>query len=320
MHVTYGRFLLILISVVLVASGCSPSADKNDSAQAAPKSPAMRVVAVSYALQYLTQRIVGDSIDVELPIPPGEDPQHWRPSREAIASMQSADLIIANGTGATYANWLATVSLPESKMCYSATRGLSLSDYIAVEDVQIVHTHGPEGEHSHATMVARSWLDPAIAKQQAIYIADQLGRVYPKLADQFNQNMKSLTTDLDRLAGQLETLKATSPPVVLSASPDLKFFTRAAGVTDRHLTWFELPSAEQAKSELKTLLSENSGIEPNLILFGSENPDESLKLELKTAGLEPIIIDLIDKKPETGDYLTAMESNIAILSAAMNRK
>jgi zinc transport system substrate-binding protein len=274
------------------------------------------VVAVSYPLQFLTERIVGDSIKVEMPVPKEVDPQNWQPTRDAIATMQSADLIIANGNGATYANWLTTVSLPDSKLCFSATRGLSLSDYIPVEDVQVVHSHGPEGEHSHATMVARSWLDPAIAKKQSIYIAERLKNVYPDLSDQFDRNMKTLAADLDELTARMDQLKQEKSPAVISANPRVKFFTRAAGVNDQHLIWFELPSAEVAKSDLETLLAKIPEPQPTLILFPNEAPGIELTNVLTDAGLKPVLIDLVDQKPATGDFLTALRANIERFAAA----
>ena len=98
--------------------------------------------------------------------------------------MQHAGLVVANGRGAEVAKWLETVSIPDSRLCNSATRGLALADYIAIEDLRMVHAHGPEGEHSHPTMVGNTWLDPAIAKKQSAYIAQELMRVFPeRIAD-----------------------------------------------------------------------------------------------------------------------------------------
>jgi len=39
------------------------------------------------------------------------DPVNWKPGSEAIARMQSADLVILNGAG--YETWLGWVSLPD---------------------------------------------------------------------------------------------------------------------------------------------------------------------------------------------------------------
>ena len=319
MQMFFRGLAVTLLGVLLGTVGCDQSTEKKDKTQSNLKPLANRVVAVSYPLQYLTKRIVGDSINVDMPVPTGGDPQNWRPTRDAITDMQSADLIIANGTGATYANWLTTVSLPESKICFSATRGLSLSDYIAVENVQVVHSHGPEGEHSHATMVARSWLDPAIAKQQAVYIAKQLNRVYPDLRDQFDRNLKTLSTALDQLSELMNASQPQNGPTIISANHRSKFFTRAIGITDRHLVWTDLPTAEQAESDLKKILGELPDPKPNLILFGSDQPSNELLQQLTAVCLTPVSIDLIDQEPATGDYLTEMKANVERFTAALKR-
>lgn len=287
-----------------------------------------RIIAVSYPLAFLTQRIAGESIVVETPAS-GKNPQRWRPTRDAITQMQSADLIIANGTGATYAQWLATVALPESKICNAATRGLSIRDFIAVDDVTIVHAHGPEGEHSHQTMVARTWLDPGVAMKQATYIAEQLKRVYPELANQFDTNLRGLVADLEDLVTRMSQINSTHPPTLILASPKLKYFARATGVDDQHLVSMSVamsegqatPAAtELAIAELDSLLSEEefASSPPRLILFGNRIPNGDLHAMLEDRNLIAVPIDLIDSQPETGDYLSAMGENIEKLSGAVS--
>lgn len=302
----------------LTLIGCKTQTANHGAGQSKEKSN--RIVAVSYPLQFLTQRIVGDSRVVEFPAA-GIDPQNWQPTREAIAQMQSADMIVANGTGATYAHWLMKVALAESKICNTASRGMSLRDFIAVNDVSIVHTHGPEGEHSHQTMVARPWLDPTIAKKQATYIAEQLKRIYPDSTDIFETNLKTLVDDLDSLVTQMEAIKSNHPATVVLATPRLKFFTRASGVPDRHLVWLDPPSPEAARSDLEKLLSDPVFVDskPDLILFDNRLPNAEIQQLLTTHQLVGLPINLIDQVPESGDYLSAMRSNIERFSAALNR-
>ncbi len=306
--------VLCLGVLLAIASGC----DKPDSAstfQAKPKSPTNRIVAVSYPLQYLTQRIAGKKYNVEMPVPTNEDPQNWRPTRETIGEMQSADLIIANGTGATYANWLALVSLPDSKLRNTASKSLLLRDFIAVEDVKITHSHGPEGAHTHATMVARTWLAPALAKKQATYIAQELALVYPDDATVFEQNVKELSADLDRLSELLT--QVDKPDVrVVTATPKLKFFSRAAGFPEPHLTWFATPTIEQATQDLKKLGADATS-KPGLVLFDNSLPHEELTDFLKSQNLTSIALNLIDQKPEQGDYISAMQENIERFNQAI---
>ena len=100
-----GLFGLGLISVILV--GCFQEGGGTRQEKKENPDREIRVVAVSYPLQYLTQRIVGDLIDVEYPVPQEvDDPSQWRPTRASVLAMQSAELVIANGAGADYAKWL----------------------------------------------------------------------------------------------------------------------------------------------------------------------------------------------------------------------
>ncbi len=324
---------LIFNLVLIAAIGCE--GQPNDQSQSAKpkqfsKQLSKRVVAVNYALQYLAQRIAGDEINVELPFSDSVDPGQWRPDRQSILKLQSADRVVANGTGATYAKWLATVSVPESKMINAATKGMSLRDYIQIHDIVLVHTHGPEGEHSHPTMVAETWLDPTIALKQATFISKELSKVYPKLSATFEANLDELATDLQPLVDRLDDLKSKSESLapIVSNSPKLKFLTRAAGVTDHHLTWQELPSKEQAQSDLakKIKALSSAGSAPQVMLWASQFSEEKAKKQLAKSGIDNLAkannlkivnMNTIEVRPESGDFLTVLTANIDELESSV---
>jgi zinc transport system substrate-binding protein len=310
-----GLFGLGLIGVILV--GCFQGGEETRQEKKENPDREIRIVAVSYPLQYLTQRIVGDLIDVEYPVPQEvDDPSQWRPTRASVLAMQSAELVIANGAGADYAKWLPKVSLPESKLCRIATKGLSLSDYIAVEDVSMVHSHGPEGEHSHPTMVSRTWLDPAIAKKQAAYISELLTKQYPQFAATLEANLTVLSKDLDRLTALLEPTTGQQIGPLVTATPLQKFFTRAAGAGDLHLTWFEVPDVEQAGADLKALLK-GTDAAGGVVVFDQELPSDEILALIDDQGFSSLALNLIDQPPANGDFLSSLESNIVALKAAL---
>ncbi len=303
---------LLLSGAVLMVSGCGETKAPNAKAEDVVTK---RVFCVSYPLQFLTQQITGGEIEVLVPFGENDNPWSFRPSREVISQMQSADLVIANGTGAKYAKWLDTVSLAESKVVKTASRGLSLRDYIAIENAAVVHSHGPEGEHSHAVMAIRPWLDPALAKKQAAYITEQLGKVYPDQAEVFSANLRSLNTKLERLTEKLNAGDVKGSPVVLSLSPKFKFLSRAAALDDKTVTDFEadessLPDLEAFKSGLEKQLAKFEP-QPTSILVGSSVPlDREPCKSLSIFGLNPVVIDSLDHQPADGDYLSVLEGNI----------
>ena len=107
---------------------------------------------MNYPLQYFAERIGGEHVEVSFPAPPDGDPAYWNPDPDSVAAYQQADLILLNG--ASYAKWVAIVTLPTSKLV-DTSKGFR-DRYIIIEGA-VVHSHGPEGEHSHGETAFTTW-------------------------------------------------------------------------------------------------------------------------------------------------------------------
>jgi zinc transport system substrate-binding protein len=299
---------LICIAALLLF-GCSRDSKQSVSSLGTASEPTKRIVAVSYPLQYLTQRIAGSGVEVEFPAAGFQRPAHWQPGAEQISRIQSADLVVTNGPGADYAAWLAQVTLDESKIC-ATCEDLELVDFIPVEDYQIIHSHGPEGEHSHPYFVPYAWLDPSIAQKQAQAIHDRLVTIYPETADQFRNNLVALTSELANLTDELKSLseKNGAGLTVVTANPQLKFLTRAAGWIDRHLLWFDMKQTDAVSLE-REFDRRLDGLQVKKILV-TEPIDGLVKELLNRKGIETVCINLLDRAPEQGDYMSEMQDSI----------
>ena len=309
------KYLVLPIAAALLTfSSCQRLPSTGEQAGSADTTSVSepRIVAVSYPLQYLTQRLIGDKVTVEL-ASGDQPPLTWRPDRQAIASMQQADLIVANGTGASYVQWLVTVSLPDNKRINTATKGLSLSDYISVEDVRLVHSHGPEGEHSHATMVSRTWLDPKMAIKQATYLAKRLKEQYPDAADSIDSQLKSLRMELEAIE-----IPDLSGQMVLSADHELKFLSRAADLADVHLKLSADSDAAALAAAMQQTQADNAETKPaNVILvpdYLASQLETTWKDIVAEQQLTPIVIDTLDM-PDERDLLSRLQANFRALSA-----
>ena len=296
--------------------GCQPGKQtSNNDTQPSSDSSSPTIVATSYPIQWATQQIVDDKFDVNFPAGSSDQPDRWRPDRKTIPEIQAADLIVCNGVAARYANWLKTVSLPSSKLVESASKGMALSDYIAVEDIQIVHTHGPEGEHSHPTMVSRTWLDPAMLIKQSDYITEQLCKLSPDNATQFRANLVKLTSELKSV---IPDPAPDQTATVLAATPELKFLTRAAGVVDLHFNWNEKTTLEEAENDLATKEETQS---VKFILFPQrlEELANKLKPTLQQQKLTPIFIDMLDRENPDRDFITRLGDNFQQLQTSRSK-
>ena len=323
----YGKIMLWLTGWVsllfLVGCGGKPAEESTGFDDLKPELK-YKVATVSYPLQYLTERVVGDQIKVHFTMNrrPGE--ADWQPSEFDIALLQSADQIIVNGPGARYADWLQRVSVDDSKLCKSCSE-LATADFIEVKDHRIVHQHGPEGEHSHPFMVAHTWLDPTIAKKQASYIVRQLSTVYPDFKTAFESNFEALAADLDGLASDMKAIQPKGQ-IVLTVSPEMKFFSRACGLTDHHLLWLGSEEAQpDAVETLKAKLRKLGGDTelPVVVLIPTDYPFELKTILDSAAGdsfqLVNVVINTLDATPSNGDYLSVMKGNLDRLRAAFDQ-
>ena len=313
-HLKLSSFLLSLL-FALASTGCNP-ADQQNKRSSQSNAKSNRVVAVSYALQYFTQRIVGETVEVVLPVPATVDPKSWKPSVADIKSLQTADLVVTNGERASYAKWLQQVTLNESKLCRS-TSYFSVENFANIRDYQIIHTHGPSGEHSHPFSVPYCWLDPSLAKKQAAKIAESLTATYPKLAETIDTNLSELNTELDKLIEEYSEAKLPFEST-FSANPLTYCFTRAIGVKDHYLYLFEatnLIDLDKSTEKLTALLAEHA---PQTMLVSSTARNEFAEFFEKNlpSSTQIIAIDLLDHAPDEGDYLTVMRKNLKAVTTA----
>ena len=309
------RWLAVIVWVMILSiGGCQPSKQAVDVDRSANADSSNTIVAASYPIAWVTQEIAGTKYSVKFPAGDSDSPDRWRPDRKMIPEIQAAEMIVCNGVAAPYAKWMKTVSLPSSKVIESASKGLSLADFISVEDIQIVHTHGPEGEHSHPTMVSRTWLDPVMLNKQANYITAQLSKRSPDNAAQFQERLDKITAKLKSIVPK--PLPEQTPPV-FSATPELKFLTRAIGVVDLHFNWNEKTTVEQAEADLAGRKEAES---TKFILFPQRLKAlaDRLKPALQKHELTPIFIDMLDRENPDRDFIARLGDNFEQLQTSLS--
>lgn len=78
-----------LLCVAVVAGACSNSSGASRT----------RIVATTTVIGELVRSVAGDTVDVEVLIPPGADPHDFEPSAAQAARLRNAALIVADGLG-----------------------------------------------------------------------------------------------------------------------------------------------------------------------------------------------------------------------------
>jgi zinc transport system substrate-binding protein len=262
----------------------------------------LRIYTVNYPLAYFAERIAGDLATVTFPAPPGEDPAFWMPDPDTIAAYQAADLILLNGAG--YAKWTAKVSLPGSRLA-DTSRGFR-DAYIKVED-EVIHSHGPGGEHSHGGVAFTTWLDLSQAAQQAEAIAQAVTRKRPDAKEQIDRNLQSLQGDLLKLDELIaDTTRAAPGRPLVASHPVYRYLARRYGLNVRSVMWEpgEVPNESQW-NELEGILKDHPA---KWMIWEGDPAQESID-RLRALGVESVVFDPCANRPSAGDFLAVMREN-----------
>jgi zinc transport system substrate-binding protein len=299
-----------LIGVALLATACGDS-ERRDGVREAPRADdaPLRIYAVNHPLAYFAGRIGGDVVDVSFPAPAGVDPAYWSPDGETVAAYQGADLVVLNGFG--YAKWVERASLPRKSRVDTSVglgnRAVPLAD-------EVVHTHGPAGDHSHAGLAFTTWLDPLLAIEQARNIERALAMKRPRAAARFGAGFAALEADLLALDAVLVAAarKLADTPLLFS-HPVYQYLERRYGLDAKSLHW-EPDRAPGAAGwrELDGLLTGH----PARLMIWEDEPLPETKRGLEARGVASIVFSPAANRPEAGDFLEVMRRNAARLEQA----
>lgn len=255
---------------------------------------------------WMTERIAGGAVPVEMLCPNGQSPRTWHPDPETVAMYQRASLIITNG--ARLESWVSMAPLPRSRVVQTAR---------AIEgDLLIVrgetHSHGPSGEHAHNETLGHTWLDPINAIAQAGSITDALSAAFPEHADIFQENFAVLTAELQQQSERLRAIAESSNRIAASENP--------LGYLARRYGWPTIQSEELPGGwvqQIGRLRDAGTLAKSEIILIVSDQDQPSA--QVNTPSEEPgfRIVTWNTGESQAGqDYLAILAGNIDRLQAA----
>ena len=301
----------VLAPVALCLLACQRSADP-------PPAPDPYVLTTFYPTTYFAQRIAGDRVEIACPLPEGEDPIFWRPSRDVLAQYQGARLVIVNG--ADFERWLPTVSLPQSRVVDTAAGFQERFLHFKTA----THSHGAGGTHTHEGIDGHTWVDPQNAKMQAKAIADALTRTFPAHASAFAPGLAALQADLDALAARgAEVTPLLAGVTLLASHPAYDYLAARHGWTLHNLDLD--PDAALSADDLAAIAKAKAkGEAPRCVLLWEAPPSPATIQQLDALGVTSVLFSPAENVSaadlEAGqDYLAIMRGNFDRLLAALRR-
>ncbi|MBI9018830.1 MAG: zinc ABC transporter substrate-binding protein [Phycisphaerae bacterium] len=310
--ITMVAVISIFLGLKFFVSGCDKNSDMPKPVDEGSDILVPVVYTVNYPLYYFATRIAGDNVQVVLPVPADIDPAFWQPDQADLEDFQKADMILLNGAG--YAKWVAKSSLPPTR---TVNTSVAFSDQYLKNDNTMVHSHGPQGAHEHGMIDFNTWLDPilAIEHAQAVHLA--LQELFPEKKVELQNNYNALENDLRKLDEALQAVfsgKSSRP--FIASHPVYNYLASRYKIDLTSLHWEpdQMPNEDQV---LK--LTEWFKDHPQAIMLWEGQPCQAIIELMEQLDIPYSVFSPCGNRPEQGDYLAIMFTNISVLKDLLCR-
>lgn len=182
------RIFIIIISFAMFLSACSNQEEAHP--KLTSKENTLMVYTTVYPLQFFTQKIGGEFVEVNTIYPPGADEHTFEPSQKDMMNLADADLFFYIGLGLEGFVDKVLHTLKNEHVTLVAT-----GEHIQIEQT----TNLGKENHTHGDIDPHVWLDPLYAIELADAIKVALINVLPEQKAYFEENFLKLEQDLHAL-------------------------------------------------------------------------------------------------------------------------
>lgn len=297
------RLSLALVVVGVLAAG---------SAAAQEHSESLMVVVSIQPWADLVARVGGDQVEVQTLLPPGASPHAFEPSPSQAIVLGAADLVVLNGVLDSWLSRLLDAVAPDAER-------LVLMDVLTFEPIQ-GHAHADEDlDHDGEVQAANPhiWLDPVIAREAVLVLAEKLSSLLPTKAREFRSRAEALVTELSELDAELAArLDAVQDAPFVPFHDAWAYFARRYGL-DLVATLEPFPGREpSARYVAETILAireAGAGVIFDERQFGGR----TAQVVAESGGLRVVTLDPIGGSPGPDGYTELLRYNAELIASAL---
>ncbi len=305
------RLLSVAVSALAIAMVASCGSGEGRDAAAGER---LQVSAAFYPLQFATEQVGGDHVQVATLTKPGGEPHDLELTPKDVAALNSAALVVYQTHFQPAVD--DAVGRLDSKAAFDVSSAADL-DIAATE-----HEHEHAGEHAEEGAAHEGgndphfWLDPIRYAAVGSAIAERLAALDPDHASDYRANAKAFSTKLHELDAEFKSglTKCTSKDLVTGHAAFAYLAARyglhqegIAGVT---------PDAEPSAAEMQRV-AEHVREEGVTTVYAETLVSPALSEAIaREAGAKVAVLDPIEGITAASagtDYFEVMESNLATL-------
>lgn len=326
-------YLLFLLPISLLLNGCSDSENKQED-NVSGTEDILNVYTTVYPLQFFTEEIGGNFVQVETIYPPGADEHTFEPSQKDMMNLADSDLFFYVGFGLEGFVNKAKESLKNEHVTMVAA-GESTSLEVGEQDEEHaganeeeheeeehVEANEEEDDHAHSDIDPHLWLDPLYAKEMANAIKEELVKKLPEQQDELESNFQALSKKLDQLDSQFQELIASSDnKQIIVSHAAYGYWESRYGIEQISISGLSSTS-EPSQRELEKIIKEAQKLDTKYIFFEQNVKSTLTEIVQQEIGAEPLILHNLsvrtdDDLKQNRDYFSIMEDNIEALHKAI---
>ncbi|MEY9869646.1 zinc transport system substrate-binding protein [Peribacillus sp. B2I2] len=273
-----------------------------------------------YPLQYFTEAIGGEYVNVETVYPPGTDEHSFEPSQKDIVKMAESDLFFYIGY-----NLEGFVTKAEPILSKEGVGTVAIGETVHLDEEEHAHedehAHEEDG-HDHGGVNPHLWLDPIYSIEMAKTIKDQLTKKMPEQEEYFDSQFNKLSEKMKSLDEKFATtIESGRTNKIIVSHSAYGYWEERYGLEQIGVTGLT-SSNEPSQKELGKIVTMADKEDLNYVIFEQNISSKLTEIIQKEMGAKSLELHnlsvLTDKDIEAGeDYFSLMEKNIKTLQTAL---
>ena len=333
---TLSRALAVPLSLTaaLALSSCA-SGSGDPSAAGGGSSGTLSVQASFYPLQYVTERVGGDLVQVDSLTPAGAEPHDLELSPAAVDGLRTADAVVYLSGFQPAVDDAVAQAAPEHALdaVHAGVEGEeahSAEEHGAAEESHTEEAHGDEASaeephaeddhgHDHGGEDPHFWLEPDRLAAVATEVAHELAEVDPDNAETYESNAEELATELAALDEEFAAGLATCELDTIVVSHDAYGYLADKYDLEQVAIAGLDPDTEPSPARLAEIgkVVEAEGV-TTVFSESLVNPKVAETLAAEH-GIETAVLDPVENQSdESADYQQVMRNNLEALRTALD--
>ncbi|MBF0350818.1 MAG: zinc ABC transporter substrate-binding protein [SAR324 cluster bacterium] len=175
--------------------------------------------------KYFVEKITGNTVSVNVMVPPGADPHTYEPKPRQMMELQQSKLYFSIGIE------FENIWLPRFKDINTNMQIIPTDQGIPKLGGQI-ESFEEESDHQHEWLDPHIWLSPLLVKIQIVHMLQALIRLNPEQTELYQQNYQRFQAELDQLHFELQQrFQTAESKTFLVFHPVWGYFAQAYGLT-----------------------------------------------------------------------------------------